>query len=296
MTSSDAVPAKPSLLERLAAVSALATSFALALSFTYDWGFFSALGIGFASAPTSISDHLRTGLLWASRLVPGVLLILVLDLLTHRIDHGLTEEENIEASPEPGRAKKEMNWPRKVIAYTSLAILIVWLITGFGRTPWFSAMICWMWFIIWVMKHPLVTARRSPMFWLFAFVGPPIMMFFFSTGSEDARSAMSHDSPVTAYIQSCEGGVETCPATTKAGVLRSFQGWLLVRDSSAVSWVRLDHVQRIDVSDEGGSSFSGLMCIFFAKCLASEKDRPLATPTTPTTEEPHDESEEGLDR
>ena len=186
-----------------------------------------------------------------------------------------------------------MNSPRKVIAYTSLAILIVWLITGFGRTPWLPATICWMWFIMWVMKHPLVTARRSPMFWLFAFLGPPVLMYFFSTGSEDARSAMSHDSPVIAHIQSCEGSVETCPVTTKAGVLRSFQGWLLVRDSSAVYWIRSDHVQRIDVSDEGGSSFSGLMCIFFAKCLASEKDRPLATPTT---EEPHDESEEGLDR
>ena len=44
---------------------------------------------------------------------------------------------------------------------------------------------------------------------------------------------------------------------------------------------------------EGRSSFSGLMCIFFAKCLPSQKDRPLATPTT---EERHDESREGLDR
>ena len=107
MTSSDTVPAKRSLLERLVAVSALATSFALALSFTYDWGFFSALGISFASAPTSISDHLRTGLLWASRLVPAVLLTLVLDLLTRRIDHGLTEEEIVEASPDPERARKK---------------------------------------------------------------------------------------------------------------------------------------------------------------------------------------------
>ena len=77
-----------------------------------------------------------------------------------------------------------MNSPRKVIAYTSLAILIVWLITGFGRTPWLPATICWMWFIMWVMKHPLVTARRSPMFWLFAFLGPPVLMYFFSTGPE----------------------------------------------------------------------------------------------------------------
>lgn len=211
MTSSDTVPAQPGLLERLGAVSALATTFALALSFTYDWGFFSALGIGFANAPTSISDHLRTGLLWASRLVPVVLLMLVLDLLTRRVDHGLTEEEMIEAAPNPEQAKKKMNGPRRVIAYSSLAILVVWLFTGFGQTPWMPAAICWMWFVIWVMNHPRVAARRSRRFWLFAFVGPPVLMCFFWLGASDARSAMSGDSPVTAHIQSCEGSIETCP-------------------------------------------------------------------------------------
>lgn len=275
MSSRDAVPAKASL-ERLAAVSALATSFALALSFTYDWGFLSALGISFASAPTLISDHLRTGLLWAARLVPGVFLVLVFDLLTSRLDHGLTEEEIIEASPDPERARKRINRPRKVLAYTCIAGLAVWLITGIGGSPWFPAMICWMWFIGWVMKHPLVKARRSVTFWLFAFVGPPALMLFFSMGSQDARSAVSHDPPATAHIQFCESGVEMCPATAKAGVLRSFQGWLLVRDSTAVYWVKSDHVQRIDVSDQGQSSFSGLMCVFFAKCLASERGRPPA--------------------
>lgn len=292
MNGSDAGPGNPPLLERLAAVSALATSFALALSFTYDWGFFSALGISFGSAPTSISDHLRTGLVWASRLVPAVLLALVLDLVTRRIDRGLTEEEIIEASPDPEQARKKMYWPHKVLAYGSLAILTVWLITGVGRTPWLPAMICWIWFIVWVTKHPLVKARRSPAFWLFALLGPPLLMYFFSTGADDARSAMSRDSPVTAHIQSCEGSVGACPVT-KAGVLRSFQRWLLVRDSSSVYWIRSDDVQRIDVSEEDRSSFSGLMCVFFAKCLSSEAGRPLATPTT---EERHDEPRDGLDR
>lgn len=285
MTSRDEVPAKPSLLQSFAAVSALATSFSFAASFIYDWGFFSALGISFASAPTSISDHLRTGLLWASRLIPGILIVLVLDLLTRRIDRGLTKEEIISASPDPERARKKMNWPRKVLQYACLAMLVVWLITGIGRIPWLPAMICWVWFIAWVMRHPRVAVRRSLMFWLTALVGPPGLMWLFSTGHGDAKSAMLLDAPLTAHIQSCEENVDTCSATTTVGVLRSFQGWLLVRDSSAVYWIRSDHVTRIDVSGEDRSAFSGLMCIFFAQCLPSERDRP-PTPATPTSEQP----------
>ena len=42
--------------EHLGAAFALAASLSVIVSFIYDWGFFSALGIDFSQAPTAISD------------------------------------------------------------------------------------------------------------------------------------------------------------------------------------------------------------------------------------------------
>ena len=51
--------------ERIGWFSGVIGSLSVIVSFVYDWGFFAALGISFADAPTTISDHIRS---WLVRL------------------------------------------------------------------------------------------------------------------------------------------------------------------------------------------------------------------------------------
>ena len=85
--------------EHLGAVFALAASVSVIVSFVYDWGFFSTLGIGFAQAPTAISDHLRSWLIWLPLVITPVLILLAHELLMSRLERGLTDEEIVESLP-----------------------------------------------------------------------------------------------------------------------------------------------------------------------------------------------------
>lgn len=49
---------------RIGVLSGVAVSSSVFISFLYDWGFLFALGITFAEAPTTISDHIRSWLVW----------------------------------------------------------------------------------------------------------------------------------------------------------------------------------------------------------------------------------------
>lgn len=57
---------RPLTLEKLPPLTAVFASWSLVVSVAFDWGFFSALGIKFAHAPTTLSDHLSSWLVWAT--------------------------------------------------------------------------------------------------------------------------------------------------------------------------------------------------------------------------------------
>ena len=86
----------PSALERVGKIMAVIASFSLIVSVFYDWGFISALGLRFSEIPTSVSDHVRSWLVWLPKVVIGVIGVLVFELLNRRIEKGMTEEEIVD--------------------------------------------------------------------------------------------------------------------------------------------------------------------------------------------------------
>ena len=260
----------PVTLERIGAATALIASFSLAMSFAYDWGFFSALGITFADAPTSVSDHLRSWLVWLPKVVLGAFVFLGLELLTRRIEHGKTEAELIEGSSNPAKTKKQYDRSRRVITAVFGIIIIVWLVVGHVGFPWLAAAVCWMSFIAWVFGHPIVKQRHSPAFRLFAFVGPPLLLYFYSAGF---RSAAVDPLGSTAQVELHGDSIEGKPVVAHAHLLRSFENWLLVREAAGtIRWIRSDQVHGIEVSGET-KPFLGLLCIFLRVCIDHEEDR-----------------------
>ena len=256
-------------MERTAATTALITSLSLALSFAYDWGFFSALGVTFADAPTSITDHLRSWLVWLPNFILVAFLGLGLELLTRRIEHGKTEAELIEGSANPAKTKRANERTRRMITWGCGLTLVAWLAIGTISLPWPAVAVCWMSFIAWVFKHPIVRERHAFGFRLLAFIGPPLILCFYSTGFQSATNARTDS---LAELQVHADGIDEDTVTSETEVLRSFENWFLVRDASdTIRWIRSDHVHGITVKGET-KPFPGLLCMLFRVCFDSTDD------------------------
>jgi hypothetical protein len=70
----------PSLRVELPVLTGLTTAAALVMSVIYDHGFFRALNLGLASVPTTISDHVRSAIVWAPTFLVAIFLSGVLAL------------------------------------------------------------------------------------------------------------------------------------------------------------------------------------------------------------------------
>lgn len=64
-------------IEHVGALVGACTAIALVLSVCYDLGFFKAVGLDFRQVPTSIADHVRTGIIWGPGLAAGFVLAFV---------------------------------------------------------------------------------------------------------------------------------------------------------------------------------------------------------------------------
>ena len=74
-------------IERIGAIVAVVASLSLLLSFVYDWGFLSALGISFEDAPTSLSDHISSWMVWLQVLLPAGFLMFTFTLFVKRLEY-----------------------------------------------------------------------------------------------------------------------------------------------------------------------------------------------------------------
>lgn len=77
------------------------TSTLLVLSVVYDFTYLSALNLSFSQIPTTISDHIRSALLWAPLLFLGLFAYFFFEMLLKRAEKGMSEEEIINTSPNP---------------------------------------------------------------------------------------------------------------------------------------------------------------------------------------------------
>lgn len=72
---------------------------ALLLSVFYDYSFLSALGLQFSEVPTTISDHLRSAIVWLPGLLAAVAFLALYELLTRTVEGFRTEDELVRGSP-----------------------------------------------------------------------------------------------------------------------------------------------------------------------------------------------------
>ena len=267
-------------LERTAALIAVIVPLGLAISFAYDWGFFSALGLRFADVPTSIPDHLRTWLVWSPAIIPAVLVFLGFELLTRRIEQGRTENEIVALSPSPARAKIFRTLPWKLIRWMCAAVLAAWILVGYNRLLGLAATVCWIWLMEWVFSHPIVLRRHSLWLILMVVLAPTALILFFSLGY---RSVDFNKNDITAYVEIFNDGSDSASAGSvllETHVMRSFGNWLLVREKSGtILWIRSDRVDRMQLAGDR-VPFRGVLCSLVDVCIDFEENR-SSSPSEP---------------
>ena len=265
----------------IGALVGVIASLSVIASFIYDWGFFWALGISFSQAPTTITDHVQSWIIWLPRVIVIGILLLAYDLFFARVERGLAEEEIISTSRNT-RIKNIITKPLNIfmsiissnifIIESCILYIILWLL--FGGILFFAALlgltILWVLFIKWVFSKKKKGIRYSAFMESFSLYAPTavfilILMGAMSTGV--IRTGVIREEPSMSHRLVIDGraGVREIVETE---LLRAFEKWLLIRDENKqLSWIRLDEVKRIEPL-KGPNPFKGLACAISSRwCL-----------------------------
>ena len=180
----------------IASLPALIAGFSAAIlvvSVSYDYGYLLWFGVSFAEAPTSLSDHIRTSLVWAPTILLTIFGVMVIELFNRRVEQGMTEEEIIATSPTP----KFTAWFRDSPKYPVYVFAIFLPIAPFlgVKLPlqaWMFGSIIW-WFILhnFFFHHNRILERTTRSIYLLSRWGPAALLFVVFSGAIAAEKVPS---------------------------------------------------------------------------------------------------------
>ena len=259
--------------DRIGAIFSTIASLSVLVSFTYDWGFFYTLGIEFSEAPTSISDHVRSWLVWLPLVAAGALFVLSQELLIDWfVNRKIMGSTIVETSPHLVHSpKKRRNWNRFFNISFGPILLVLWLLFGgaFYMTLWISLPVTWVLFSSWLFRHPTMLRRYPSSFTLSVTLIPAFFIFMFFIGGLNAHVRFSMPSAShTIVLRSATDSIQA----EEIRLLRSFQNWLLVRDvNNKIAWIGLDDTVRLHRLEDN-EQFRGFACAVSTKwCLITRE-------------------------
>ena len=251
------------ILRLIGALIAVIAPISIIFSFVYDWGFFSALGISFQQAPTTLYDHAHSWLVWLPRVLVVATILLTVEFFLRRIERGMTEDEINTSSPNPNRTRMFRNSPFVFIKWLAPCLVILWLLfgTSFRHSLWPGLIICWFLFSSWVFKHPRLSMQYSIAFKLSFRWIIPIAFLAFAWGEWSADTKTLETGNPKEY-RSYDRVTLEGSGTQTVFILRTFDKWVLIRDEERnLVWIPTDKIYRIELESED-ESFRGLVCIF----------------------------------
>jgi hypothetical protein len=244
---------------------ALAGTRCLLLSAIYDWGFIHALGLSFATIPTSLSDHLRGALNWLPVTLAYIGAAALLEVVNRRIEGGFTEHELIARSKRPSALRRFRDTPYKIISAIAVLAICLWVALGdpFLRGGlWLLVSLTWLNFSRWVISHPTIRARMPRNLLLcFAFI-PAAVSSVYLLGDNAAHATLkSPDAPVVVLA------TEAMDTKRHLALMRVFERVAIVRDEDErVSVIRISDILRIEPPVR--LPFRGLFCGLWPRACA----------------------------
>jgi len=198
----------------------------LTISVIYDFGYFTYLGLSFAEAPTSISDHIRSSLVWLPTLVFSILAIFIYESAMKRVEGGMTEDELINTSPAPRFTKWFRASPYYFMTITALSVPILWF---YGIKPslnaiQFSLIIIWFLFHNWIYNHLNIMKNTSTNIYLIGRWLPAIAILISFLGAITAQNTIKYQKDLYK--------IQLPSSTIEVILLRTFDSYFLVWDSN----------------------------------------------------------------
>ncbi len=184
-------------LEISTKVSGLTVSLSFLCSLIYDWGFFEAFGLSFLDLPSTITDHLRSTLIWFPLIASGLGISIIFELTSQRIERGKTEEEIIKESSNPEWLAKFRESPYKFLQLLAILAVILYLLFGDFAASFipFALVILWVTFSFWLHNHPRILLQRGPVISRFIIIFPAILIFLGFHGYATGKKMIIHKEP-----------------------------------------------------------------------------------------------------
>lgn len=251
------------------AVAVMAPPVAFVFSYFYDWGLLKALGISYSDAPTSLTDHMRTGLVWLPYAIIFVAILAACVLLEIRINKDKSEKEMEEDNarstdnlrPHVKLSKEFWGVMWGILTYASSLILwalfVLWVLFGDAypgtNTTYIGLMFCWFLLATYIVIDPYMRRRFSSLF-LFIFLCWPLIPLLFKQWGQMDALAVKHDKTIHRIHFNDK------PTVLDVNIVRAYGDWLLVHSKpDHIFWIKLDNVAQIDVLDK--EKFKGLLCL-----------------------------------
>ena len=251
----------------VAVIAVLAPPVAFVFSFFYDWGLLGTLGISYSDAPTSITDHMRTGLVWLPTAIITVAIFTIIEFLTVRAEEDRSKEEIVSQSNNQSRLRMIRNpgiFVDIFIGTMGLIVVVLWILFGdiFSQTLFLGLSVCWATLSIWILQHPGLKNRYSKLFKILFISWPFIPFLFFHQGQQTAYGDLRMDNP----SHQVQITTKTATSEIEARIIRSYGDWLLVltlpepelKKPSRIVWLKMDNVERITVIEK--MVFPGVLC------------------------------------
>jgi hypothetical protein len=184
------------LVEQAGKAVAVIASLLLVVSVFFDYSFLLALGLSFDELPSSLSEHVRSAILWAPKLLLTGLAFLMYELFLRRVEGGKTEAELIASSPTPRftRAFRKSGDLIVPISGTLGALFMPFLSSDFSWAYLLFAVL-WGFLSLSVVHHPRLGAPLSGLRGRLFIVLPMILSIVGLHGYQSGARMLSSAAP-----------------------------------------------------------------------------------------------------
>lgn len=229
----DATPSSASpllaLAEQMGKAVAVIASLLLVVSVFFDYSFLLAVGLSFDEIPSSLSEHVRSAILWAPKLLLTAFGFFVYELFLRRVEGGKSEEELIANSPTPRFTRAFRKSGDLVVPVVgTLAALVGPFLSNDLQWAYLLFVLLWGFLALSVVYHPRLGASLSGLR-ARLFVILPILLSMVGLHGYQSGTRM-----LTTATPKWEMVLRVGSTTTKQTLLgiRRFGGFAIVVDQS----------------------------------------------------------------
>jgi hypothetical protein len=239
----------------------------LILSTAYDFSYLYALGLGFNDVPTTLTDHVRSALVWAPKALVYALVIALYEMAVLRLENGRGEEELIARSRFPRLVRGFRNSARWLfVALVVLALAVDLAFTTSGRALYLGALVGWGTLAFWFVTHERLGAGLTRQARRLIVIAPVFVLWVGFMGYMNGREALEGNGPAWQVALKVDGSTQQRQVK---GLRRFTTSTILVGADGKVDVIPHENIASTTLLHTPGTTRSRLCAWFRIGCESS---------------------------